>query len=36
MNNLEKGRRNSGSEGLDRSVIDKCQSLGREQSLTEA
>ena len=37
MNNPEKGRRNFGEEGLDKSVIVKNrQSLGFEQSMTEA
>ena len=36
MNHPEKGRRNCGAEGPDKSVIDKRQSLRNEQSLTEA
>ena len=37
MNYPEKGRRNCGAEGIDKSVIvKKRQSLGFEQSLTEA
>ena len=36
MNNKENGRINVGSEGIDKSVIDKRQSLRIEQSLTEA
>ena len=37
MNDQEKGRRNCGAEGLDKSVIvKKRQSLGFEQSLAEA
>ena len=36
MNDPENGRRNCGAEGLDKSVIDKQQSLRIEQSLTAA
>ena len=36
MNNPENGRINCGTEGPDKSVIDKWQSLRIEQSLTKA
>ena len=36
MNDPENGRRNFGAEGLDKSVVDKQQSLKIEQSLTES